>query len=151
MLLEVMPLKEPRTFELTVPSRLEEMATVHALVEEAIKEYNLNEDLAHWIELTISESMINAIQHGNKLDPEKEATLRISSDGDRIEVIVEDQGQGFTLDDVADPTNVENLLKPSGRGILIIRSFMDEVNLSSRDEGGSRLRMVKRIPKEDPA
>jgi len=122
---------------------------VHTLVEEAIREYNLSEDLAHWIELTISESMINAIQHGNKCDPEKKATLRISSDGNSIEITVEDQGKGFQLDDVADPTNVENLLKPSGRGILIIRSFMDEVDLSRREGGGSRLRMVKRIPKEN--
>jgi serine/threonine-protein kinase RsbW len=151
MLLTVMPLKEPRRFELTVPSRLEEMTAVHALVDQAMKEYRLSEDLAHWIELTISESMINAIQHGNKCDPAKQATLRISSDGEAIEVIVEDQGKGFELTDVADPTNVENLLKPSGRGILIIRSFMDEVDLSRREGGGSRLRMVKRIPKEDTA
>jgi serine/threonine-protein kinase RsbW len=142
---------QPRSFELTVPSRLEEMANVHTLVEEAIREYNLTDDLAHWIELTISESMINAIQHGNKCDPEKKATLKISSDGNSIEITVEDQGKGFQLDDVADPTNVENLLKPSGRGILIIRSFMDEVNLSRREGGGSRLRMVKRIPKENPS
>ena len=146
-----MPVNQPRSFELTVPSRLEEMANVHTLVEEAIREYNLTEDLAHWIELTISESMINAIQHGNKCDPEKKATLKISSDGNSIEITVEDQGKGFQLDDVADPTNVENLLKPSGRGILIIRSFMDEVNLSRREGGGSRLRMVKRIPKENPS
>jgi serine/threonine-protein kinase RsbW len=146
-----MPVNQPRSFELTVPSRLEEMANVHTLVEEAIREYNLTEDLAHWIELTISESMINAIQHGNKCDPEKKATLKISSDGNKIEITVEDQGKGFQLDDVADPTNVENLLKPSGRGILIIRSFMDEVDLSRREGGGSRLRMVKRIPKENPS
>ena len=146
-----MPLKEPRRFELTVPSRLEEMTAVHALVDQAMKEYRLSEDMAHWIELTISESMINAIQHGNKCDPAKEATLRISSDGEAIEVIVEDQGKGFELTEVADPTNVENLLKPSGRGILIIRSFMDEVDLTRREGGGSRLRMVKRIPKEDTA
>ena len=145
-----MPLKQPRNFELTVPSRLEEMTAVHALVDEAMQEYRLSADLAHWIELTISESMINAIQHGNKCDPAKEATLKISLNGEAIEVIVEDQGKGFELNDVADPTNVENLLKPSGRGILIIRSFMDEVALTKREGGGSRLRMVKRIPKDNP-
>jgi serine/threonine-protein kinase RsbW len=149
MLLEVMPLNGPRTFELSVPSRLEEMAAVHTLVEEAIKEFQLSEDLAHWIELTVSESMINAIQHGNKCDPSKKASLKISSDGSCIEVIVEDQGKGFELTDVADPTDVENLLKPSGRGILIIRSFMDEVDLSKCEGGGCRLRMLKRIPQED--
>jgi len=137
--------KAPKSFELTIPSRLDEMVTVHALVGEAIKEYKLGDELAHWIELTISESMINAIQHGNQSDPTKEASLKISSDGEMIEIIVEDEGRGFTLDKVADPTDGVNLLKPSGRGILIIRSFMDEVVLSRREGGGSRLRMVKKL------
>ena len=137
--------KAPKSFALTIPSRLDEMVTVHALVGEAIKEYRLSDELAHWIELTISESMINAIQHGNKSDPTKEASLQISSDGNMIEIIVEDEGRGFTLDKIADPTDGANLLKPSGRGILIIRSFMDEVVLSQREGGGSRLRMVKKL------
>jgi serine/threonine-protein kinase RsbW len=135
----------PKRFELTIPSRLEEMESVHHLIQQAVKEYELTDELAHWIELTISESMINAIQHGNKADPSKEATLKISSTGDDIEIIVEDQGPGFTLDKIADPTDNANLLKPSGRGILIIRSFMDEVDLSRREGGGCRLRMVKKI------
>jgi serine/threonine-protein kinase RsbW len=121
------------------------MESVHRLIEQAVKEFKLSDELAHWIELTISESMINAIQHGNKADPSKDATLRISSNGEYIEIIVEDQGCGFTLDNVADPTDTANLLKPSGRGILIIRSFMDEVDLSQREGGGCRLRMVKKI------
>ena len=137
--------KTPRTFALTIPSRLEEMHAVHALVGEAVKEYKLSEELAHWLELTISESMINAIQHGNSCDPAKNATLKISSNGDKLEIIVEDQGQGFALDTIADPTDAANLLKPCGRGILIIRSFMDEVDLSRSEGGGSRLRMVKKI------
>src|SRR5437867_5061123 len=137
--------KGRRMFELTIPSRLEEMQAVHALIAKAVKEYRLTSEMAHWIELSISESMINAIQHGNKADPAKQATLRISSSGDAIEIIVEDEGCGFTLDNVADPTDKANLLKPSGRGILIIRSFMDEVDLLPREGGGCRLRMVKKI------
>jgi serine/threonine-protein kinase RsbW len=141
-----MTLGEPKTFELTIHSRLDEMKAVHALVDKAVKEFRLDDELAHWIELTVSESVINAILHGNKSDPAKKANLKISSNGNAIEVIVEDQGTGFALSDVADPTNCENLLKPSGRGILIIRSFMDEVDLSPREGGGSRLRMLKRLP-----
>jgi serine/threonine-protein kinase RsbW len=138
----------PRTFALSIPSRLEEMHAVHALVGEAVKEYGLSEELAHWLELTISESMINAIQHGNRLDPAKQATLKISSTDDVLEIIVEDQGKGFALDTIADPTDVANLLKPGGRGILIIRSFMDEVDLTQSD-GGCRLRMVKKISRNN--
>jgi len=140
-----MTFKAPRRFELTIPSRLEEMEAVHELIAAAVREYELTDELAHWIELTISESMINAIQHGNKADPSKQATLKISSTGDSIEIIVEDQGSGFKLDKIADPTDIANLLKPSGRGILIIRSFMDEVDLTQREGGGCRLRMVKKI------
>ena len=136
---------KPRSFHLTIASRLEEMETVHELVQEAVREYKLNDEMAHWIELTISESMINAIQHGNKADPAKKATLKISSTGETIEIIVEDQGCRFKLDKVADPTDSANILKPTGRGILIIRSFMDEVHLTQREGGGSRLRMVKKI------
>ena len=144
-----MTLKKPRSFELTIPSRLEEMQAVHQLIGKAVKEYKLSDELAHWMELTISESMINAIQHGNQSDPAKEATLKISSIGDAIEIIVEDQGCGFKLDTIADPTDTANLLKPSGRGILIIRSFMDEVDLSEREGGGCRLRMVKKLSGND--
>lgn len=127
------------------------MQAVHALIAEAVKEYKLQSDLAHWIELSVSESMINAIRHGNNADPTKQATLRISSSGDAIEIIVEDEGCGFTLDKIADPTDKANLLKPSGRGILIIRSFMDEVDLSPKEGGGCRLRMVKKINGVDGA
>ena len=137
--------KAPRSFALTIPSRLEELQAVHALIGEAVEEYKLNEELAHWLELTISESMINAIRHGNCCDPSKNATLKISSNGEVLEIIVEDQGTGFQLDSIADPTDAANLLKPCGRGILIIRSFMDEVDLSHREGGGSRLRMIKKL------
>ena len=137
-----MPLK---AFELTIGSSLDELDAVRSLVLRVVKEYKLGEDLAYWLELSVTESMINAIRHGNQFDPAKKARLSISSNGALLEVIVEDQGPGFRLEDLADPTCAENLLKPSGRGILIIRSFMDEVGLSCREGGGARLRMVKKL------
>ncbi len=130
-------------FELTVPSRMEELSAVHDLVDKATRAFNLNEEIAHWIELAVSESAINAIQHGNGLDPSKEVFLRIAFDGKALEIIVEDQGAGFDLSDVPDPTDTENLMKPGGRGILIIKSFMDTVELTDGADGRSRLRMVK--------
>jgi serine/threonine-protein kinase RsbW len=131
------------SFTLTIPSRIEELEAVRSLVGRAAAAYALSEEMAYWIELAVTECMINAIRHGNQSDPSKEATLKISSNGLVIEVIVEDQGSGFCLEEIADPTDVQNLLKPSGRGILIVRSFMDKVNLSRRKGGGTRLRMVK--------
>ena len=90
--------KRRRSFELTIPSRIEQMEAVHALIEEAVKEYKLNNEMAHWIELSISESMINAIQHGNKADPSKQATLRISSSSDAIEMPAACQGSSGSTD-----------------------------------------------------
>lgn len=139
-------MKPTRTFELTIPSKLEELETVQKLIGKATTAFGLTEDIAYWMELTISESVINAIRHGNESDPTKKAYLSISYDGQSVEVIVEDQGKGFDLDDLADPTRAENLLKPCGRGILIIRSFMDEVKLSPTEAGGTRLRMLKHLP-----
>lgn len=136
---------DPGVFELRLPSRMEALSDVRKLVEKASRAFGLNDDMSHWIELSVNESAINAIQHGNRLDASKEIILRISSDGETIEVIVEDQGEGFALADIPDPTEVENLLKPGGRGILIIQSFMDEVEVTERPGGGSRLRMVKKI------
>jgi serine/threonine-protein kinase RsbW len=141
-----MTLRPPKTFELTIPSRLEELEAVQKLIAEATTAFGLSDDMAYWMELTISESVINAIRHGNRCDPEKETHVRISFDGESVEVVVEDQGEGFNFEDLADPTQAENLLKPCGRGILIIRSFMDEVKLSHKEGGGTKLRMLKRLP-----
>ena len=74
--------------------------------------------------------------------------MRIAFDGKALEIIVEDQGAGFDLSEVPDPTDAENLMKPGGRGILIIKSFMDTVELTDGAEGGSRLRMVKNFAGE---
>jgi len=141
-----MTLRPPKIFELTIPSRLEELEAVQRLIGEATTSFGLTDDMSYWLELTVSESVINAIRHGNQCDPAKEAYVSISFDGETVEIVVEDQGEGFNFEDLADPTQAENLLKPCGRGILIIRSFMDEVKLSHREGGGTKLRMLKRLP-----
>ncbi len=73
-----MTLRPLRTFELTIPSKLEELESVHKLISDAAAAFGLSEDLAYWMELTISESVINAIRHGNQFDPTKKARLAIS-------------------------------------------------------------------------
>lgn len=137
--------KKARVFELTIASQLEELDAVHALVERVARESGLDGELAHWIHLSVMESAINAIQHGNGSNPEKNVHFRITMNGETIEMIVEDQGCGFNLEGIADPTDAENLLKPRGRGILIIRSFMDEIGLTRLENGGCQFRMVKKL------
>ena len=98
-----MTLRPLRTFELTISSKLEELESVQKLISEAAAAFGLSEDMAYWMELTVSESVINAIRHGNHFDPAKKARLAISFDGENVEVIVEDQGEGFNLDELGDP------------------------------------------------
>jgi serine/threonine-protein kinase RsbW len=134
-----------KTYEITIGSRLEELEAVSDLVSSVCRDSNLNDELTYWLELTVMECMINAIRHGNRLDPSKKASLRILADPTAIEIIVEDDGDGFQVDALPNPTEHENLLKPSGRGLLFIRSFMDKVMVTPRDGGGTQLRMVKNL------
>src|SRR5436305_5023250 len=92
----------------------------------------LDEDSSHWVSVAIRESVINAIKHGNRNDATKHVfvDLETAAQGDPELIIrVRDEGEGFDPEEVADPLAQENLLKASGRGIFLIRSFMDSVQL----------------------
>jgi serine/threonine-protein kinase RsbW len=108
----------------------------------------LDEDALHWLGVAIRESVINAVRHGNRSDEAKrvhvEFTRLGADDGPGIAVRVRDEGQGFDPDALPDCCDPENLLKASGRGIFLIRSFMDELVLRRAAEGGMEVMMVKR-------
>jgi serine/threonine-protein kinase RsbW len=116
----------------------------------------LDDDTLHYVGVAIRECVINAIKHGNRNDAGKHVFVEFSTangPGDNTEnvehaltISVRDQGQGFDPAAVADPLAPENLLKTSGRGIFLIRSFMDDVQLRGAPEGGMEVRMVKRVP-----
>ena len=90
----------------------------------------LDEDQLHWVSVAVRESVVNAIKHGNKNDESKRVTVEFSpvaaARADELVIRVEDQGEGFDPEEVADPLAPENILKSSGRGIFLIRNFMDE-------------------------
>jgi len=108
----------------------------------------LDEDSAHWVSVAIRESVINAIKHGNRNDATKRVFVEFETntvDVRELSIRVRDQGEGFDPEEVADPLAPENLLKSSGRGIFLIRNFMDDVQLQRAPEGGMEIRMVKRV------
>jgi len=108
----------------------------------------LDEDAAHWVSVAIRESVINAIKHGNRNDSSKRVFVEFettTTDVAELSIRVRDQGEGFDPEEVADPLAPENLLKSSGRGIFLIRNFMDVVQLHRAPEGGMEIRMVKRV------
>ena len=112
----------------------------------------LDDEALHWVGVAVRESVVNAIKHGNKNDQSKRVIVEFSPvppDGaDEITIRIEDQGEGFVPEEVADPLAPENILKSSGRGIFLIRNFMDETVLK-KVPGGMEIRMVKKLQKAD--
>jgi|SRR5688572_3782702 len=112
----------------------------------------LDEEAIHWVGVAVRESVINAIKHGNANDERKRVHVAFTpldadpSQGLRIRV--RDEGPGFDPSSLPDPLAPENLLKASGRGIFLIRTFMDEMVLQRAPEGGMEVVMVKRGTKD---
>ena len=90
------------------------------------------------------ESVANAVKHGNLLDETKQVEITFGNSDEGLSITVKDFGKGFAVEEIPDPTNPENLLKANGRGILFMRSFMDEVEWSNHPRGGMMVKMLKK-------
>jgi serine/threonine-protein kinase RsbW len=132
------------TTELSLPSRIETVATAAAAVAKFIGRYGISDDAAFGIDMAVREAVTNAVLHGNRQDENKTVDIVLKSSPDAVEISVHDQGPGFNPEDVPDPTANENIMKTSGRGIFFMRTFMDEVDWLIRPEGGTTVRMLKR-------
>jgi serine/threonine-protein kinase RsbW len=95
--------------------------------------------------MAVHETLINAIWHGNKNDPRKHVWLRFEIFRDRLEIRVRDQGNGYDPVGVPDPLADENILNVSGRGIFLIRTFMDDLRVESKTGQGTEVILVKRL------
>jgi serine/threonine-protein kinase RsbW len=131
--------------EVSICSALDNLDLIQILTDSLTEFMSFDEDSAHWIGMSVRESVTNAIQHGNKLDMNKKVDIRFQVQPDRISIFVKDQGDGFCVDEIPSPLDSENLLKPSGRGIFYIRTFMDEVEFRSLSQGGTEVYMMKKI------
>ncbi|HEY2931631.1 MAG TPA: ATP-binding protein [Acidobacteriota bacterium] len=132
--------------EIRVESSLNSVELVQALTDNITKMMRFDEDSAHWIGMSVRESMINAIRHGNQYQEGKKVDVTFEIYVDRLVISIDDEGRGFDPESLPDPLAPENLLKPSGRGIFFVKSFMDQVNFLRSPAGGTRLRMMKRAP-----
>jgi serine/threonine-protein kinase RsbW len=134
-----------RTVKLDVASRIEMLDVVQTVVSHLGTMMGFGEDATHYMSVAVRESAVNAIKHGNGLDPEKRVEVVFTLREAALEVTIQDQGPGFDPASVPDPLAKENLLKVDGRGIFFMRSFMDEVGYSFPPQGGTLVRMVKRL------
>jgi serine/threonine-protein kinase RsbW len=132
-----------KTIELTLPSRIESVDESAVLAEKIARDWGYTDDFISSIDLAVRESVANAVKHGNKFDEAKQVKIIFTETSAGFEIKVRDFGEGFDIDEIPDPTNPENLLKVSGRGILFMRSFMDEVAWENNADGGLTVKMVK--------
>ena len=134
-----------RTVEQVLDSTLESVDQAERLTLELARESGFGEEDLDRIGMSVRECMVNAVVHGNRYNAKKKVRLSLSRTPRRLTIRIADQGEGFDPASVPDPTEPENILKTSGRGIFLMRSFMDEVEWSARPEGGTTVRMVKRF------
>ena len=125
---------------LSLPSSMQHVYLLDVVVTEILKETDFTEDIQEQINLAVIEAGTNAIKHGNQENPTKKATLEFTLAEDKLEVVIEDEGDGFTRKEVADPLDPENLLKSSGRGLFLMEACMDSVTY---ENNGTIIKMVK--------
>jgi serine/threonine-protein kinase RsbW len=126
--------------ELIIPSDLSEMRRIQSMVEQLLQHWGYPEHDIFAIKLALEEALVNAIKHGNQMDPDKKVHVRFSVNERQFEIYIADEGPGFNPEDVPDPTDPENLERPCGRGLLLMRGFMTHVEYAPP---GNRVRMVK--------
>lgn len=131
--------------EIILPSRIESVEDAAQSVSKVASKLGIGEDSLFGIDLAVREAVANAIKHGNKLDEAKPVEIIFSRTTNSFEIVVRDFGKGFEPDEVPDPTDPENLLKASGRGILFMKNFMDEVEWYNHEGGGTVVKMIKRL------
>lgn len=105
-----------------------------------LKADDFSEEDIFAVHLALEEAFVNAVKHGNKMDSDKEVMIDYSVDSEKVEIFVTDQGCGFDPETVPDPRCAENLYKTGGRGLFLIRSFMDAVDFNKR---GNQLYMIR--------
>lgn len=122
-------------YELRLKSKLTEVRKVKRFIQKLAALHHFSKSRLHDVMLVITEATNNAILHGNKLDAKKHAILRCTIDGNRLLVEVHDEGSGFNPETLPDPLAEENLLKPSGRGVFLIKQLADDVRYEFSEHG----------------
>jgi len=123
---------------------MESVAEVEAAAEKLAEEAGLNEDERFHVAMAVREAAVNAVLHGNEYDPAKHIDVSLENTGAALVFIIIDEGKGVDPDTLPDPLAPENLLRGTGRGIFLIRSFMDEVHFRQLHPG-TELTLVKRL------
>ncbi len=127
------------------PSSQEFLSAVDRYVEEELKKAGFAKDVIADVAISVSEFVNNAILHGNRKDESKQVTLEFFRTPAEVIIYVEDEGEGFDQNQVANPLEGENLLKEVGRGIFIAKMLVDAVEFERGKKGGTRVKLTKKL------
>jgi serine/threonine-protein kinase RsbW len=138
---------EARTVDLLLDSTLDSVDVAEEAVLKEAQELGFDEDDLHKIGMSVRECMVNAVVHGNRYNARKKVHVMIQRTADRLSIVIQDEGEGFDMAALPDPLANENLLRHSGRGLLLIQAFMDEFQIRPREPKGTEVKMVKILAK----
>lgn len=124
-------------------SSLESVDTAETSVLKVAEDAGFDEESLHKIGMAVRESMVNAVVHGNRYNARKKVHLQVSTSKDHMAVVIRDEGEGFEFENLPDPLSEENLLRQSGRGLLLMQAFVDRLEVHRHQAGGTEVRMVK--------
>jgi serine/threonine-protein kinase RsbW len=130
---------------LQLASTMESVSEIESVAEKMATAAGFDEDTTFHITMAVREAAVNAVLHGNEYDPTRKVTASFEDDGASLVFKVSDEGKGVDPESLPDPLAAENLLRGTGRGIFLIRSFMDEVHFRQLHPG-TELTMVKHRP-----
>ena len=128
-------------------STLDSVDEAENKVLQAAESAGFGEEDLHKIGMAVRECMVNAVVHGNRYNGRKKVFLGIQTTADRMTIIIRDEGEGFDMSSLPDPLADENLLRQSGRGLLLIQAFMDEFQIQRAEPKGTEVKMVKYLAK----
>lgn len=133
-------------FASTLDSTIESVDTAEESLRHFCAKTGFEESDVFFIALAVREILVNAVKHGNRLDPGKKVEMQLSADETGVTIGIRDEGEGFCPESVPDPRLAENLALPSGRGIVIARGLMDDFQIES-GATGTLVRMSKLLRK----
>jgi serine/threonine-protein kinase RsbW len=143
------PVSAPKArMSFLLTSTMESVDAVEAAAEKLAVEAGLSEDERFRVSIAVREAAVNAVVHGNEYDPAKHIVVSLENTGAALGFTIADQGKGLDPEKLPDPLAPENLLRGTGRGIFLIRSFMDEVHFRQLNPG-TELTLVKRLAQKD--
>ncbi|MEP2277710.1 MAG: ATP-binding protein [Reichenbachiella sp.] len=129
--------------KIQIPSLSENIRIIESFIDNAKEQYNFTDDIYGNIMIAVTESVNNAIVHGNQSDKSKNVHLSLNLDDNQVKFTIEDEGAGFDYNNLPDPTAPENLEKPGGRGIFLMKNLCDEVSFA---DNGKRVELSFYLP-----